>query len=137
MTQLRHAFRPATLAALFGGLMFAAASHAEVGDAAGAKARYDHDRAACMAGKTYEDRNTCLREAGAAYEESKRNALTGVSTDYRRNALARCANLPPRDRDDCVARVERDRTTTSGSVGGGGELHERTTTTVIVPAPPR
>ncbi len=128
----RHALRCLVLAS--GSLLAATACHAAT--AADAQARYQQDRAACMKGQTYEDRNTCLKEAGAAYDEAKRGLLTSASDSYKRNALKRCNELPQKDRPDCVARVEGDHTTVSGSVGAGGELRERVTTkTVIIPAP--
>lgn len=137
MSKTRIHVTPLRLAALCGGLLFAAAGHADMTGDANAKARYDHERAACMSGRTYEDQKTCLREAGAAYEEAKRGQLTGPSTTYQRNALARCTNLPEKDRRDCAARIEGDNTTVSGSVGGGGVVRERVTREVVVPAQPQ
>jgi hypothetical protein len=110
-----------------------------------AKSTYLKERADCEAGRTAEDRATCLKEAGAAQDERKRNRLDN-SGSARQNAIDRCNALPTRDRPDCLARIEgpnrpNQRTTTSGSVAGGGIIRETTTTTtgqptIIIPATP-
>nr|HET7859325.1 hypothetical protein [Caldimonas sp.] len=108
-----------------------------------AKSTYAKDRADCEAGRTAEDRATCLKEAGAAQDERKRNRLDNYGS-ARQNAIDRCNPLPPKDKADCLARIEgasapNQKTTTSGSVAGGGILRETTTTTkgkptiIIVP----
>lgn len=109
-----------------------------------AQARYLKDRADCDAGRTAEDRATCLKEAGAAFEERKRHQLDNKGTPLA-NATDRCNAVPEKDKADCVARVlgpvaPNQRVTTSGSVAGGGVLKETTTTTpgaviVVVPDP--
>jgi hypothetical protein len=106
--------------------------------------RYLKDRANCDAGRTAEDRATCLKEAGAALEERKRHTLDNTGSPVV-NATDRCNLLPDKDKADCVARVlgpiaPNQRVTTSGSVAGGGVLKETTTTTpgaviVVVPDP--
>ena len=106
--------------------------------------RYLKDRANCDAGRTAEDRATCLKEAGAALEERKRHTLDNNGAPGI-NAADRCNALPEKDRVDCIARVAgptspNQRVTTSGSVAGGGVLKETTTTTpgaviVVVPDP--
>jgi hypothetical protein len=115
-------------------------------DAAAAKSTYVKERADCDAGRTAEDRATCLKEAGAAAVERKRNTLdTHGST--RQNAIERCNLVAAKDKADCLARIEgpsapNQKTTTSGSVAGGGVLRETTTTTtgqptvIMVPAAP-
>ncbi|GGI53790.1 hypothetical protein [Oxalicibacterium solurbis] len=95
---------------------------------------YQQERAACMDGRSQQDRTTCLREAGAARGEAKRGHLTD-STSYEENATARCNVLPPSDRQDCVKRIH-GQGTTSGSVEGGGIYRETTTTVVGTPPPP-
>jgi hypothetical protein len=106
--------------------------------------RYLKDRANCDAGRTAEDRATCLREAGAALEERKRHTLDNGGSPMA-NATDRCNALPAKDKADCMARVlgpvaPNQRVTTSGSVAGGGVIRETTTTTpgaviVVVPEP--
>jgi hypothetical protein len=108
------------------------------------QAIYQKDRANCEAGRTAEDRATCLKEAGAALEERKRHQLDNNGSPVG-NATDRCNSLPDKDKADCMARVlgpaaPNQRVTTTGSVAGGGVLKETTTTTpgaiiVVVPDP--
>jgi hypothetical protein len=105
--------------------------------AAEAKSTYLKDRADCEAGRTAEDRATCLKEAGAAQEERKRNRLDNNGS-MRQNAIERCNAVPAKDKADCLARIEgpsapNQKTTTSGSVAGGGVIRETTTTTTGQP----
>lgn len=99
---------------------------------------YQRDRAACMSGHTGEDKNTCLKEAGAAYQAARRGGLaTDGQSVYERNALSRCQLVPANERDDCRARVLGvGRTKVEGSVEGGGLLRETTTTVPVKPARP-
>jgi hypothetical protein len=114
--------------------------------AAAAKSTYQKERADCDAGRTAEDRATCLREAGAAAAERKRNTLDNAGSLHQ-NAIDRCNLVAPKDKSDCLARIEgaaqpNQKMTTSGSVAGGGVLRETTTTTtgeptiIMVPAAP-
>lgn len=118
--------------------LFAAGQASAVDAASAAGAAYRKERADCDAGRSAEDRATCLKEAGAAKEERQRSRLdTGAATPQ--NATDRCNALPARDKTDCLARMQgasgvSQRTTTSGSVAGGGVLRE-TTTTVPASAP--
>ena len=123
-----------------------APAHAADSDAAAAKSTYTKERADCEAGRTAEDRATCLREAGAAQQERKRNQLDNAGS-ARQNAIERCNAVAPKDKSDCLARIEgpskpNQTTTTSGSVAGGGIIRETTTTTtgqptvVILPSAP-
>ena len=125
-----------------------AASPAHAADAAAtaAKSTYAKERADCDAGRTAEDRATCLKEAGAAQQERKRNTLDNNGS-ARQNAIERCNLVAAKDKADCLARIEgpsqaNQTTTTSGSVAGGGVVRETKTTTtgqptvVILPAPP-
>ena len=119
-------------------------AHGADADAA-ARSTYLKERADCEAGRTAEDRATCLKEAGAAQDERKRNRLDN-SGSMRQNAIDRCNTVPAKDKADCLARIEganqpNQKTTTSGSVAGGGILRETTTTTtgqptIIMPASP-
>ena len=118
---------------------------ADVADAA-AKSGYSKERADCEAGRTAEDRATCLREAGAAQDERKRNQLDNAGS-ARQNAIERCNLVAAKDKADCLARIEgpskpNQSTTTSGSVAGGGVIRETTTTTtgqptvIVIPGTP-
>src|SRR5881392_3907162 len=73
--------------------------------AAAAKSTYTKERADCEAGRTAEDRATCLREAGAAEQEGKRNQLDNNGS-ARQNAIERCNAVAPKDKSDCLARIE-------------------------------
>jgi hypothetical protein len=110
---------------------------ADATTAPAAKSTYVKERADCEAGRTAQDRATCLKEAGAAQEESKRNRLDTAGSP-RQNAIERCNVLPAKDKADCLARIEgpsqaNQKTTTSGSVAGGGIIRETTTTTTGQP----
>ena len=120
--------------------------HAADAAAAAAKSTYAKERADCEAGRTAEDRATCLKEAGAAEQERKRNQLDNAGS-ARQNAIERCNLVAPKDKSDCLARIEgpskpNQTTTTSGSVAGGGIIRETTTATtgqptvVIIPGTP-
>jgi hypothetical protein len=111
------------------------------GAADSANAHYLKDRADCNAGRTAEDRATCLKEAGAAQVERKRNQLDNNGSPAQ-NAADRCNVVPAKDKADCLARVQgpnaaNQHVTTSGSVAGGGVLKETVTTTpgqlIIIP----
>lgn len=115
-------------------------------DAAAAKPVYQKERADCDTGRTTnQDRATCLKEAGAAQVERKRNTLDNAGS-ARQNAIDRCKTLPAKDQTDCLARIEGPKqpgqtTTSSGSVAGGGVIKETRTVTVgepvvIIPASP-
>lgn len=85
-----------------------------------------------------QDRAACLREAGAAKQEARRNGLTSANpASYENNALARCQLQPVAERADCEARIVGSgagRTTVEGSVMGGGVIRE---TVTPIPAPAR
>lgn len=87
-----------------------------------ARRAYQAEREACIAGRSHQDRATCLREAEAAYLEARRGGLTGPRTDAQGDCTAQpsaatCANV--------------GEVTTRGSVESGGILRE-----VRVPAQP-
>ena len=98
-------------------------------------AKYQRERAACMAGQTTnEDRATCLREAAAARDEARKGNLTDGDGQLRKNAKDRCKVLSGDERADCIARMNGEGTV-SGSVGGGGILREKVTIVPGKPAP--
>ena len=106
-------------------LCASSASAAERGNA-GAQARYQQDRAACMNGTSNQDRATCLREAGAALQESRNSRLENGAGAYDENRYLRCDPLPAGQREDCVRRMSGEGTV-SGSVEGGGIYRELVT----------
>ena len=90
-----------------------------------AQQQYKRERAHCLSGQSHQDRATCLREAGAAYQEARRGLLngSGASSDFSRNATARCEAQPPADRQACVQRI-MGAGTAEGSVEGGGIIRQ-------------
>ncbi|MGI4779565.1 MAG: hypothetical protein ACRYGA_15875 [Janthinobacterium lividum] len=95
--------------------------------APGTDARMQRERAACDGNQ--QDRAACLREAGAAQQEARRDGLTdpGGSAEDR-NALDRCRQQPPSAQAECEARIQgTGKTTTEGSVMGGGVIRETVT----------
>ena len=103
---------------------------ADKGALSEAQKQYQQDRAYCMSGQSYQDRTTCLREAGAALQEAKRGQLSENEGAYQQNQLARCSYLRGDDQRDCERRM-RGEGTVSGSVEGGGIYRELRT---VVPA---
>ena len=104
------------------------------GSAAAANAVYQRERAACASDATPQGRVTCLKEAGAAYAEAKRQLLgNGEGAQaLQQNAERRCDQVAIADRDHCL-RKARGEGTASGSVDGSGVLK---TLVTPVPAPP-
>ncbi len=99
-----------------------------------AEARYQQDRANCMAGKTAESQKTCLKEAGAALQASRQHDLKTASPEQiAANERKRCEALTGDDKKDCLKRAADMDTTVSGSVAGGGDLKE---TITVVPGTP-
>ena len=99
---------------------------ADAAQADPAKAQYDAERARCMSGTTGQDQASCLKSAGAAYDSAKAGRLKDPNTDFRDNALRRCAALAGADRTDCESRVD-GQGTSSGSVKDGGVVKETVT----------
>ena len=108
-------------------LLVAGMAAAAGGSQSEAQARYQQERAACVSGKSNQDRATCLREAAAALQEAKRGRLVDSQSAYEQNQLARCDRLAGGDRDDCLRRMKGEGTV-SGSVEGGGIYRELRTT---------
>jgi hypothetical protein len=85
-----------------------------------AQRQYNEDRAHCMSGQSNQDRATCLKEAGAAFQEAKRGGLsTGTDADVSGNKTIRCETLPARDRKDCVMRMQGEGVARGNSQDGG------------------
>ena len=130
LRSLRHA----TLALCASTVLLAAAHAAGPVAPADAQARYQKEVAVCNTGKSNQDRATCMKEAGAARDEAKRQRLeSGQSpATLRANALARCEVQPPADREACRARIE-GAGTASGTPASGGIYRELVQREVIVP----
>ncbi len=84
-----------------------------------APARYATERAVCLSGQSNQDRATCLREAGAALAEARRDGLKTAPDQLAANRTKRCEPLPAADRSACLARMN-GLGSVSGSVGAGG-----------------
>ena len=109
-------------------LILAGGAAADNGAPSDAQLRYQQERAACFTGQFIVDRETCLREAGAALLEARHGGLTGGSErEFEQNRLIRCQALPPSDREDCARRMSGEGSAT-GSVEQGGILRELTRT---------
>jgi len=122
--------RFAALAVLAAGTLMCAGTAMAAGESAEARAKYKSDVADCNAGRTQEDRATCLREAGAALQESRRGDLANAPRAQKQaNTTQRCDALSGSDRSACEARM-RGEGTVSGSVAGGGVLRE-----IVTPDP--
>jgi hypothetical protein len=87
-----------------------------------AQLRYQQERAACLNGSSNQDRATCLKEAGAALQEARRDGLATDEARLAQNRLNRCMTLPAQDREECIARIEQG--ATSGSAREGGILRQ-------------
>ena len=96
-----------------------------------AQQRYRADVERCRSGQTSQDEQTCLREAGAALEEARRNRLVTGTPSFEENQRARCDRLSGAERDDCLLLMSDTNATVHGSVDGGGVLRE---TTITIPA---
>ncbi len=119
----KNLLRLTTLALCSVGVM--AGAHAQTARSTDdAATRYRMEREACLSGQSHQDRETCLKEAGAAQGEARAGRLDDrAATSYRQNALERCRVLPTSDREACVARIDGSGRVT-GSVEGGGILRE-------------
>jgi hypothetical protein len=99
------------------------------GKASQAQQDYQQERAHCMSGKSQQDRATCLKEAQAAYQESRRDGLkTQGDAQLSNNATDRCGAQPAADKAACVDRVT-GAGSSEGSVKGGGMIHRTETRT--------
>lgn len=133
-----HTETPVARAALQGlVVLFAAfaASPTRSDTLAEAQALHRRERAVCTSGTSPQPRDTCLREADAAFDEALRGGLSQhKAATYLRNALLRCIPLPEADRRDCEARMQGKGTQT-GTVSSGGIYRELVTRVPAASAP--
>ncbi|MEA5097218.1 MAG: hypothetical protein VB032_01600 [Burkholderiaceae bacterium] len=118
------------LAAL-GGLSATSTFAADNGSSSNAKAVYQQDRALCNSGQSNQDRATCLKEAGAAYDEARKGRINDDQSQYKHNALMRCDRLSHEDRRACRRRIKGDGIS-EGSVEEGGIYRK-----IVTPIPPQ
>lgn len=116
-------------------LMFAGSAFAANASMDQARAEYEAQRAACQSGQSQQDRATCMREAGAAYQEARRGRLSRGGADYDANARARCERHTGDRREECMMLQGQD-AKVFGSVEGGGTLREMTVRRVGEPPVP-
>lgn len=96
-----------------------------------ATAQYQREKAVCMSGQSNQDKATCLREAGAAYQQARQGKLNDSrQASYQQNALERCKALPAADQPACQRRIENPEDV-EGSATAGGVLRKDV---LIVPA---
>src|SRR5690606_23897663 len=100
----KQLFRACALAACF----LSSAAMAQSGATGGSgqmdpQAQYRMDVERCKSGQTNQDQATCMREAGAALQEARRNRLLNQQAgNFDQNATDRCNRLPAGERDDCM-----------------------------------
>jgi hypothetical protein len=89
---------------------------------------YQQERARCLRGQSQQDRATCLKEAGAAFDEARRGRLgkAAAAADLSANATRRCEAQPAAERDACVQRI-LGAGSAQGSVEGGGLIRQTET----------
>ncbi|MEO7244751.1 MAG: hypothetical protein ABIX12_06355 [Rubrivivax sp.] len=93
---------------------------------------YQRDRTACLSGATPQDRQSCLKEAGAALAAARRGRLDNGNDAQTRqaNATERCR--VHKDSDDRLAceRMALGEGRTEGSVAEGAVVREMVTRSV-------
>ena len=68
---------------------------------------YRQYRADCLAGRTHQDRATCLREANHALDASRKGQLSNPGAAATDNATQRCAAFPTAaEQTECVRRIQ-------------------------------
>ena len=123
-----------TVAVVFSTFSVGAISANAAGTPTPAETRYQQDRANCLAGKTAESQQTCLKEAGAALQAAREHDLKSPSpAQVAANERKRCETLSGGDKADCLKRAAGLDTSVSGSVAGGGDIKE---TVTVVPGTP-
>lgn len=104
------------------------AAVAQTTGASTAQQRYAQERQKCMTNNTQDSQATCLREAGAALDASRKGQLTSAAGSEA--ATQRCTVFKDAaEQAECVRRVQN--APASGSVPGGGVLRESTTTVTV------
>ena len=92
--------------------------------------QYLRDAQTCKAGRSGQDKDTCMTEARRALDARKKGALETDTGAVATNARKRCEVLTGDDKASCLARM-KGQGSTSGSVTGGGILRE--VETVVMP----
>lgn len=127
------------LAALCCGLMLALPAWSQASapgkeNARQAAEQYRKERADCLAGRSAQDRQTCLKEAAAALAEARRGGLVqSPPQTLADNAKQRCLQVPVEDRAACE-RLAAGQGQRQGSVAEGAILKEIVERKVEAPA---
>lgn len=87
--------------------------------------------AACINGKTQQDRQTCMTEVRNANAAKRAGKVDNSGGKFKENALARCDVFKGEEQVACQARIV-GYGDAAGSVAGGGVI--RQVETVVVPA---
>jgi len=96
-----------------------------------ARQKYNSDVAFCKSGQSQQDYATCMREAGAALQQSS-ELHTAPPAVQAQNSEDRCGVQQGEDRVACQARME-GLGRTEGSVAGGGVIREITIVETVTP----
>ena len=121
--------RPLAIKLGIAGLLLCTQFAYAAGTLAEAQARYEKERAGCLAGRSNQDQATCLKEAGAALDEAKHHELQSGPGPYAENARKRCEALPGDQREACLRRMNGEGYA-EGSARDGGIIRE-----LVVPNP--
>jgi len=125
---MKIAIRFAVTALAAAALLAPFAAVAQTTGASTAQERHAQERQKCMTDNTQDSQATCLREAGAALDASRKGQLTSAAGNEA--ATQRCAVFKDAsEQAECVRRVHN--APASGSVPGGGLLRESTTTVTV------
>ncbi|AOG24345.1 hypothetical protein [Acidovorax sp. RAC01] len=125
---MKIAIRFATHALAAAAFLAPFAAVAQTADASTAQQRFAQERQKCMTHNTQDSQATCLREAGASLDASRKGQLTSAAGSEA--ATQRCAVFKDAaEQAECVRRVQS--APASGSVPGGGVLRESTTTVTV------
>lgn len=89
------------------------------------------EAAACISGKTQQDRQTCMTEVRNANNAKRAGKVDNSGGRFKQNAMSRCDVFQGEEQIACQARVV-GYGDTAGSVAGGGVI--RQVETVVVPA---
>lgn len=124
-----NSLRPASviMAAVFA--CTAAVAGIADGSTSSARAEGEKYRQECMAGKTHQDRATCLKEANNYLADLRKNPgkfESNLNANTAANAKVRCEPLSGSERAACFARINGQGKVV-GSVEGGGIYRELVT----------
>jgi len=135
-TSKSHLLRLAASVTAFVLLTFGAVTAASAQIASGttgidATGNAQSELAACISGRTQQDRETCMTEVRNANAAKRAGKVDNSGGNFRQNALSRCDVFQGEELIACQARVV-GYGDAAGSVAGGGVIKQ--VETVVVPA---